>query len=297
VIDPREILDCVSDGVYFVDASRRITYWNEAASEITGHAREDVVGCRCPEGPLRHVDEEGRALCRDGCPLAATLLDGQPRTARVLLQHRDGHRLPVRVAVRAIRDEGGSIVGAVETFADDSALTDARRRAAELARLAFADSLTGLANRRLAEQELSRQLARLDRHGKRFGVLLLDLDHFKLVNDSHGHEVGDAALAMVGRTLGAAARATDFVARWGGEEFLAIVESEGLEELRVVAERFRRLVESCSLQHSDVAIRVTVSVGGALARPGEAAPALLRRADAELYRCKDSGRNRACIAA
>jgi diguanylate cyclase (GGDEF)-like protein/PAS domain S-box-containing protein len=297
VIDPKEILESVSDGVYFVDASRRITYWNKAASEITGHARDAVMGCRCPEGPLRHVDEDGRALCKEGCPLAATLLDGRPRTARVLLQHRDGHRLPVRIAVRAIRDDGGRIVGAVETFADDSALTEARRRAAELARLAFVDVLTGLANRRLAEQELSRQLARHERHGKRFGVLLLDLDHFKLVNDSHGHEVGDAVLAMVGRTLGATARATDFVARWGGEEFIAIVESDGLEELSTVAERFRRVVESCSLEHAGAAIRVTVSVGGAAARAGEPAPALLRRADGELYRSKDEGRNRACVAA
>src|SRR5512139_969437 len=82
-----EILDSVADGVYFVDRERRITFWNRAATEISGHRREDVVGHTCPTGPLQHVDMEGRRLCQTACPLTYVLADGQPRQADVLLRH------------------------------------------------------------------------------------------------------------------------------------------------------------------------------------------------------------------
>ncbi len=269
VIDYRDILENVSEGVYFVDRHRRITFWNDAASEITGYSPDALLGRECPSGPLRHVDDEGRPLCRDGCPLTSVLRDGSPRKATVFLQHRDGHRLPVRVSVRPIRDASGKITGAVETFADDSALVDSRRRASEMERLAFADMLTGLGNRRFAEQQLSRQAAAFERHGRPFGLLLIDIDHFKKVNDVWGHEVGDAVLAAVGRTLAGIIRGDDFVGRWGGEEFLALVTEADEARLVAAAERCRRMVEGCSLQHASASLSVTVSLGGALARCGE----------------------------
>jgi diguanylate cyclase (GGDEF)-like protein len=102
---------------------------------------------------------------------------------------------------------------------------------------------------------------------------------------------------MVGRTLGATAREADFVGRWGGEEFLAIVEADVPEQLSAAAERFRRMVESCSLEREGGPVCVTLSLGGAIARAGEAAPSLLERADGQLYRSKREGRNRLSIAA
>ena len=297
MIDYRDILDNVSEGVYFVDRQRRITFWNDAASEITGHPREALLGGECPEGPLRHVDDEGRALCRTGCPLKKVLQDGTPRKAAVFLQHRDGHRLPVRVSVRPIRGASGAITGAVETFSDDSALVDSRRRASELEKLAFADTLTGLGNRRFAEQQLLRQMVAFQRHGRPFGVLLLDIDHFKKVNDTWGHAAGDAVLAAVGRTVAGTVRGDDFVGRWGGEEFLAIVTEADEQRLVNAGERCRRMVNGCVLQHESTSLSVTVSIGGALVRPGDDLRSLVKRADDLLYRSKSGGRNRLSIAA
>ena len=297
MIDYRDILEQVSEGVYLVDRDRYITFWNKAASEITGHAAEAVLGRQCQSGPLRHVDGDGRILCQDGCPLASVLEDGRPRKAAVLLQHRDGHRLPVRVAVRALRNASGDVVGAVETFSDDSALIDSRRRASEMERLAFADALTGLGNRRFAEQQLARLVASLNRHGRAFGVLLIDIDHFKSVNDNWGHDGGDVVLAAVGRTLAGTIRASDFVGRWGGEEFLALVTEADASSLAATAERLRRMVEGCVLRQGTGILSVTVSLGGALARRGEPVSTILRRADQLLYRAKSEGRNRAAIGA
>ncbi len=182
-----EILDNVADGVYFADRECRITFWNRAATEISGHPRESVVGRQCSQGPLQHVDMEGRRLCQtDACPLSSVLADGQPRQADILLHHRDGHRVPVRVSVRPIRSQTGEVTGAVETFTDITALLAVERRAAELERMAFIDPLTGLGNRQFGERELESALSELDRHGRTFGLLLLDIDDFKSVNDTLG---------------------------------------------------------------------------------------------------------------
>ncbi len=139
---------------------------------------------------------------------SSVLGDGQPRSANVFLCHRDGHRVPVRVSVRRLRSPTGEVVGAVETFTDISPLLAVQRRAAELERMAFIDSLTGLANRTFGERQLENHLAEQSGYGRPFGLLLLDVDHFKIVNDTWGHETGDAVLRAVGRTLSAAARSS-----------------------------------------------------------------------------------------
>ncbi len=291
-----ELLDSVADGVYFVDRERRITFWNRAATEISGHPKESVVGHTCPTGPLQHVDWEGRRLCQTACPLTDVLADGQPRQADVLLRHRDGHRVPVRVSVRPIRSPDGELTGAIETFTDITPLLAVERRAAELQRLAFIDPLTGLGNRPFGERQLEGALSELDRYGRTFGLLLLDIDHFKNVNDTWGHATGDAVLRVVGRTLSGAARTEDFVARWGGEEFLVLVRESAIPGLGAAGERIRRMVAAASVSLPAAEIGVTVSIGGTISRPDESAAELLSRADALLYRSKERGRNRVTVA-
>jgi diguanylate cyclase (GGDEF)-like protein/PAS domain S-box-containing protein len=292
----QEILENVADGVYFVDRERRITYWNRGATEISGHPRESVIGHTCPLGPLQHVDMEGHRLCQTACPLSFVLADGQPRQADILLRHRDGHRVPVRVSVRPIRSETGEVTGAVETFTDISSLLAVERRAAELERLAFIDVLTGLGSRQFGERQLESALSELDRHGRAFGLLMLDIDDFKHVNDTWGHETGDAVLRAVGRTLAGAARGEDFIARWGGEEFLVLVRETSIPGLVSAGERIRRMVAAASVSLPDALVGVTVSVGGTLARADETGLELLRRADALLYESKARGRNCVTIA-
>ncbi len=293
----REILENVADGVYFVDRDRRITFWNRAATEISGHPRERVVGHRCPTGPLEHVDDEGRRLCDTDCPLAFTLADGEPREAEVFLKHRDGHRVPVHISVRPLRSASGQVVGAVETFRDTTLLREIERRATALEQLAFIDVLTGIGNRQFAERQLESYLSDQTRHGRGFGLLLADIDGFKSINDTRGHDAGDAVLRMLGRTLKGAARAEDFVARWGGDEFLVLVREGGTAGLESAGKRIRSMVAASAVSVEGTEIQVTLSIGGVLAKPGESAADLLRRADALLYRSKSEGRDRLTISA
>src|SRR5208283_429737 len=113
-----KLLDGIFDGVYFVDVERKLTYWNRGAERLTGYSAGEAVGRPCYDNFLVHVDETGRALCLNGCPLHRTIGDGQAREAEVFLRHKLGHRISVYVRVAPITDQSGQIVGAVEIFSE-----------------------------------------------------------------------------------------------------------------------------------------------------------------------------------
>ena len=160
-----------------------------------------------------------------------------------------------------------------------------RARAVELERLSKTDHLTGLPNRRDTDERLSFALSSSTRHGQPVTVLIIDVDHFKQVNDSLGHEYGDEVLVAVGRLLSEAARVEDVVGRWGGEEFLVVAPHCNGEQASALAERLRAQVEAST--------SVTVSVGGAsTCGPGTG---LIQAADAALYAAKEGGRNRCVV--
>lgn len=290
------ILDRINDGVCLADRENRIRLWNHAAEKITGYRRLEVLGLGCGKHPLCHIDVAGRSLCMAGCPLQAAIETGATVDAEVYLQHKQGHRVPVHVQTIPLRDRQDRLVGVAEIFAS---AVEARRQdelIIELSNLAMIDDLTRLPNRRHFDMQLDRRLAELNRFGWPFGALMIDLDNFKQINDRHGHQRGDDVLHLVARTLSANSRSLDTVARWGGEEFAAIIANAREEELSAVAEKLRAMVEASGLHGPlNEPLRVTVSIGGALARPNETASELMKRADDMLYAAKKAGRNRVCM--
>ncbi len=287
----RKLLDNLYDGVYFVDHDRIITYWNRGAERLSGFSATDVIGSSCRDNILCHVDAKGKLLCLEGCPLAATLLDGEERQAEVYLHHRDGHRVPVQVKVAPIRDQQEKIIGAVEIFSDNSRRSSDQEKIEELQQLVFLDPLTELANRRYLEVTLRSRLEELARFEWGFGVLFIDIDHFKEINDHYGHETGDAALKMVAKSMAGCCRVFDMVGRWGGEEFVAIIMNVGKEDICTTAERFRQVIEHSTLNIDGERIKITVSVGATEAVTDDTVESLIKRVDALMYRSKLSGRN------
>lgn len=288
----KSVLDNLNDAVYFVDANRRILYWNRGAERLTGFPAEEMVGTLCCDSVLMHVDEAGNNLCRSGCPVSRTLRDGQMIEADFFVRHRAGHRIPISTHVAPLRDASGKVIGAVEVFRDNSQKLVAVQRATELQRVALLDPLTGLPNRRYIEMNLAGRFDELERYEWTFGVLFMDIDHFKDINDRYGHDVGDRVLKMVSRTLVHSTRPFDLVGRWGGEEFVGIATNVDFAQLERVANRFRVLVQQSSLNVGDFEIRVTISVGATLAEPGDTGETLVKRADLLMYRSKAAGRNR-----
>jgi len=291
IIDWQTLLEQLHDGVYFTDTERRITYWNRSAEEITGYRAADVIGSRCSDNILVHVDLEGHSLCLTCCPLAAVMADGEPRAAEVYLHHADGHRVPVAVRVTPLRDEAGAVIGGAEFFTDISSQHALRQRMAELETLAMVDNLTAISNRCHLEAELAARIEETHRYGIPFGVLFLDVDHFKDFNDRYGHEIGDQALQVVAATLKACARPFDLFGRWGGEEFVGIIRHVDAAALCVIAERVRRLVASSTVTVPAGKERLTVSVGATLFRPDDDLAGVVRRADQLMYQSKEAGRN------
>ncbi|MBV2192324.1 MAG: GGDEF domain-containing protein [Azonexus sp.] len=170
---------------------------------------------------------------------------------------------------------------------------DELQRAMEVIRdMAIHDELTGLYNRRHFMEMLSAEKSRADRSGQCFGLIMLDIDHFKRINDTHGHQAGDAVIHRVGETIGLSLRAGDFSGRFGGEEFILCIDQTGVENTQHCAERLRASIELLRPSELPAGTRVTVSLGITEYRRSEALTSTIARADAALYRAKANGRNR-----
>ena len=189
-------------------------------------------------------------------------------------------------------------LAAVTAMCIDNAVNRERLR-----RDGLTDALTGVANRRFFERRLREEVSTWERHRNTLACLLVDLDHFKQVNDRHGHLTGDRALTQVAGALSEGLRASDVLARYGGEEFVLLLPGTVSEQAMEVAQRLRANVAGLRLSGADnVSMQLTVSIGLAWLAPGTSASAdpadwLVRQADAALYLAKTSGRNQVAVAA
>lgn len=285
------VIDNLFDGVYYVDLGRKISFWSKGAERITGYRSAEVVGVCCSDNILRHIDAEGNELCLKGCPLVAAINDNTIHDANVYLHHKRGHRVPVRVRGVPITDELGAITGAAEIFQDISKRSDLIKELEILKQETLLDELTGIGNRRMANISLQDGFRYLARENVSFGVVLLDIDDFKKINDTHGHNVGDKVLKMIAKTVSNMSRPLDTVSRWGGEEFMVAVTNSDLDVLQKISERIRSFVEKGWLMVDGKRIQVTVSVGATLAKAGGNEKELFERVDALMYKSKKAGKN------
>lgn len=209
----------------------------------------------------------------------------------VFLRHKQGRRTPVWVRVQPLFGIDGSIIGGVELFSEDTAPAETRRKIQELEGFAFLDPLTVLPNRRYMEIALQTALNEFQVHKYPFGVLSIDLDRFKEINDRNGHIVGDQVLKETARTLRGALRSTDILGRWGGDEFIAIVRYASDEVLKSLAERCVALVRETAVPLPNrEKLSASASIGATIARVEDLVEDLLCRADEQLYRSKTAGR-------
>jgi len=285
------IIDNLHDGLYFVDRNRIISYWNKSAEQISGFTANEVVGKSCSDNILTHVDSEGNNLCTGMCPLAATIHDKKPREAEVYMHHKDGHRIPVSVRTAALTDAKGKVIGGIELFTDISNQAINELRIKELEKLALLDNLTQLANRNYIEKEIQSRFEEKKRINVSFGILFIDIDHFKEVNDTYGHDVGDNVLKFIANTFITSARPFDLYGRWGGEEFIGIIRNVNGQDLERFGNRVRLLIENSYITHKNEKLHVTISIGATLVIENDTIDSLIKRADALLYKSKAAGRN------
>lgn len=292
----KNLVDDMYDGVYFVDKERRITYWNHGAERITGYKSKQVMDRSCSDNLLNHITVEGKLLCLEACPLADCMLSGKPVEAEVYLHHAKGHRVPVHVRAAPMKDEKGEIIGAVETFSKPAGGKLFEAELTELRHKANTDKITGLRNRSFIDANLKGLLVASQGGEVKSGVMFIDIDFFKEINDEFGHEVGDKALVMTAQTLQNNLRGSDIIGRWGGDEFLVIAyDFDSAKSLEKLAEKLRTLVAFSTLDIGKKNISVTVSIGATLIKNDDTIETLVNRADALMYEIKRSGRNKVAV--
>jgi len=290
-----EVLDNLYEGVYFVDQHRNITSWNKGAQKITGFSAEEVVNKKCYANILNHVDEHGVVLCFSGCPLHATMKDGKAREATVYLQHKKGYRVPIMVKTLPIVDDTSVITGGIEIFSeirDDhvliSKLEHYQKEAAE-------DALTKVPNRKYMAAIIESKIREFNAVNLPFGLLFLDIDDFKKINDTYGHDTGDEVLKMLTETTKSVLRKNDTIGRWGGEEFIIVFSDIERDGLKIVSDKIVKLVEASRLRQTKTEIGVTISVGATISLPADSVTTIVKRADDLMYLSKTHGKNRVSI--
>ncbi len=290
----RSILDAVSDGVYVTTREREIVFWSKGAERITGYSSDEVLNRHCYDNILVHTDLLGKNLCFEGCPLQTCIETGERQDVKeVFLKRKDGERLAVYVktSVLQIGDEryGVEVFGELQSVAG-SALADQLK---QLSDVSIVDQLTGLYNRRYIDTILEQQYGLFKRHFQRFGLVMIDIDKFKNINDTFGHLAGDEALKFVASVVRRTMRSMDFLARFGGDEFIIVcplIELEGVEKL---SQRIVELVHHSALSSPNAegsVIEVSISVGGSMVDyRDKSADDVIKRADEALYRVKRDG--------
>jgi diguanylate cyclase (GGDEF)-like protein/PAS domain S-box-containing protein len=288
--DFRAIVECADDAVIVTDTDLdapgpTIRFVNPAFTRLTGYTAEDVVGGspRMLQGP----ESDHEVLRR----ITAALRKGEIGQGKVINYGRDGRPYWIDLKIAPILGPDGRPRQFVAFQRD---CTEDQQRFIAMRDLALRDALTGVASRRALLDEVSRHLAAT--HTGEVAFAFLDIDHFKRINDTHGHAVGDAVLMGLADVLGANTRRADAIGRLGGEEFGICMPKIRLSEARTLASRLRASVAAQPFATQVGLVAATCSIGLTMAKPGDRTEDLLARADQALYRAKHEGRNRVCLA-
>jgi diguanylate cyclase (GGDEF)-like protein len=280
VLEP--LCDTLESGVILVDHEDKIMVCSLAMAMMFGGSSEEFVGMTVPDfntKVLKLMDDPPQLLVDKGMfPITSAVLCEEFEVTRP-------SRTVARWIARKVHCRFYSMVAVATDITADVDLTNAYER------MALTDRLTGMSNRRGVEREIRHELLRLRRYQTPISFIIFDIDHFKNINDQHGHGTGDEVLRMVAKAIGSCIRETDLAARWGGEEFLVVLPETSYSGALVCAEKIREAVQRVS---DRVGFPVSISGGVHQPGPGETFAEILTRTDGRLYLAKNQGRNRTC---
>jgi diguanylate cyclase (GGDEF)-like protein/PAS domain S-box-containing protein len=281
-------LNSIGDAVLSTDLNCNITYLNSVAERLTGWSQDEAYGRPLLE-VFRIIDGETRKPAKN--PMALAILNNKPAalTPNCVLVRRDGSVSAIEDSAAPIHDRSGKVSGAVMVFRD---VTKARAQSEHMEYLAQHDILTGLANRVLLSDRISQAAALARRHNHKLAVLFLDIDRFKHVNDSLGHDAGDRLLQLVSHRLQQCVRSSDTVSRQGGDEFVVLLpELVASQDAAIFADKIV-LALGAPYNLGEDELRLTVSAGISIyPDDGHDAETLLKNADFAMYHAKEHGRN------
>ncbi|WP_419785980.1 PAS domain S-box protein [Pseudodesulfovibrio sp.] len=286
----RALAESAYDAIVMIDNLNRVSFWNHAASKLFGYSEEEALGKDVHDLISPSTRKKGEASSLPPLSLLERpAVTGEIREVEGV--DKEGHSIPLELSVAGFRLNDRRY--AVATIRD---ITERKATEAKLRELATTDALTGLDNRRWFMEQAMAEFSRSRRYNRALAMLMLDIDHFKNVNDTHGHDVGDQVLSSLAGIVVGALREADILGRLGGEEFGVLLPETSREAALDVAERVRKAVESTIMRTSAGEIRITISIGVAVMNEKTTSvETLLKDADVALYQAKENGRNRAFI--
>lgn len=278
-------LNATANAIVITDTNAVIEWANPAFARLTGFSQSEAIG-RMP----KELISSGKQDTRFYADMWQTILGGKVWRGELVNKHKSGALYHESLTITPVLDRDGKPKHFVAVKED---VTQRKEQESELRLQATTDPLTGAMNRRAIIDNVTLELERVKRHGRNSCFMMLDLDHFKRVNDEHGHAVGDVVLKHFCTLATAALRKIDMLGRIGGEEFGILLTETTLEGAIELAERLRLALEASPVRVDDIPIPITVSIGVALIAPGDQGPdQVLARADQALYLAKTNGRNR-----
>ncbi len=272
----------IADGVYVMDSQGMITFANQRTAELLGYPVDELLGVVAHD--LFHYHDVPGALPLEQCPIYRVIKTRGRYEGEEQFVDKQGRLLTVQVASQPML-AGERVTGSVTVFRD---VSEQKQLEEQLRLTSITDPLTGAYNRRFLQESLLKELYRAERHGSPFSVVMLDIDHFKQVNDRFGHGIGDQVLRHLVTLVQGRIRTSDLLARWGGEEFMLLLPATPITAAAALAEELRTALQTGQIEGVGT---VTASFGVTGWVPGDTVDLLLQRADRLLYQAKGAGRN------
>ncbi|MFA5794614.1 MAG: diguanylate cyclase [Candidatus Brocadiia bacterium] len=288
----QSILDNIAHGVYAIDNNVKVRYWNRSMEKITGIKSPEMTGQHCENRKFFYYDRSGDHPCnRKQCILLNAIKYGCADEKDFYIHHKDGFQIPVSLRAAPLKNSHNQIIGAAGMSCVNLYKMAGIRYSTEQELMAYIDPLTGIGNRRYLEMNVQRRLDECSRYSWKFGMMFIDLDHFKKINDSYGHNIGDEVLRIMAGVLRRNLRPYDAVGRWGGDEFIATVVGVNQNSLQTLANRLLHNIEQNKFFVRLRNIKSPISIGVTMGKTTDTVDGLIKRTDGLMYQSKKSGRN------
>lgn len=278
-------------GCYILRPDHTVLYWNREAERLLGFSAAEMQGKRCVDMPLGCSFVTGEGMPVNSCPAVVALATGQAHSTQMFMRKKDGSDLLIRNTLVPLRDQSGTIVELVALFTPLADASYDHKLVQAIYETATRDPLTCLPGRKYMEMRLEDAIEVFRRTGQPFAVLFADTNNFHDLNNTYGHAAGDDVLRQIGLALRTFGRKSDAFCRWGGDEFVGLLQLRRPEDIEGAAHRLLKLTENCEVAVGGRKISCQTSIGITMVRENDDVKSIVERADSYMYQAKKRGGN------
>ena len=285
----RALMEEVPIGCYILRPDHTVLYWNHEAERLLGFSAAEMQGKRCVDMPLGCSFVTGESMPTSSCPSVVALATGRAHTTQMFMRKKNGSDLLIRNTLVPLRDQSGTIAELVSFFTPLTDETYDHKLEQAIYETATKDPLTCLPGRKYMEALIEDAIEAFERTGHAFAVLFADTNNFHDLNNTYGHAAGDAVLREIGLALRTFGRKSDAFCRWGGDEFVGLLQLRRPEDIEGAARRLLKLTDNCEVAMGGRKISCQTSIGITIVRENDNVKSIVERADQYMYQAKKRG--------